>query len=344
MSTTIVGFEDGVVGQKYEIDEPANGSANVSAMIGSEHPSHGAKSLKIDPAGSYQYVQWNFDDTPQIEGVTGFGFYTATLPPAGQVLDIWRLFKGIASAASTDRVKVEWIGSAGVGKFRLTDSAGATVTTANAYAAATYHRAAVRYKCATAAGGPLLSMTIYTGKDSTTAVETVSITSPTLPAYFDNRRLGKQTTGATTIPLLWLDDWAVGTDADTDWPLAPGTDVTAKPTANAGTDIAGVQAGSVVALNATLTSGADTITWTLLSNTSATTPTLDNPNIATPKYTAPADWHAGSKQVWRLTATNAAGSTFADVTVSVAPVAMAMIRKVGSTITTKAIRMTVGRS
>ncbi len=105
--------------------------------------------------------------------------------------------------------------------------------------------------------------------------------------------------------------------------------------ASAGPDQS-VEPYAVVTLDASLSSGSGT--WTLQSNNSHATPTLSSTTVTNPTYTAPADWHNGSVQVWRYTLAD--GVTYDEVSVTVEPATIGLIH-IPSTSVVTALRMTV---
>jgi|GEM_PF-6773898 len=284
MTQYLYGFEDGVLGGEYNIDAPANGGGAVSANVDNIHTAHGSRSIRADSSASYQYVQKNL-----AAAVTDIAVRYYIYDDDIQIADYddIRLYSTTTDAGASNRAGgVRRIAD---NKLRVFDSLGANVwSSTNGLSINTLYRVELRVQCGTT-GDATMSGGYYLG-DSTTPVQTFSVSTATTTANVISVHLGKQQTAANNPSTLqtWYDDLAID-DAPTGligpW-INPGNSA---PIAEAGLMQTGIEPYSTVTLNGTGSYDGDadplTYAWT---QTAGPAVTLTGPSTASPTFTAPA--------------------------------------------------------
>ncbi len=283
MTQYLYSFEDGTNGASYVIDTPANGAGAVTILADNAHPAHGSLGLRSDSAASYQYVQKNL---PSAVTDIAIRYYMYDDDLVTGDLDDIRLYSTTTDASSTNRAG--GIRRTSGNKLRLFDSVSADIWTSNALSINTQYRVEFRVQCGTSAHATF-SGAYYVG-DSTTPVQTFSVTTATTTTNVLSVHMGKQNSSAVTPSTMhnWYDDFAID-DAPTGligpW-VSPGNTA---PVADAGVTQTYVEPYSTVTLNGTNSHDANndllTYAWT---QTTGTAVTLQNPTTSTPSFEAPA--------------------------------------------------------
>lgn len=286
MAQYFYNFEDGTLGSEYNIDVPANGNGAVAAIVDNAHTAHGSRAIVADSAASYQYVQKNLASAVTDIAVRYY-FYADDLQ--GGDYDDLRFYSTITDAGSTNR-------AGGVrritgNKLRVFDSLNIPAglwTSTNALSINTMYRVEIRVQC-NASGSATMSGGYYVG-DSTTPVQTFSVTTATTTADILSVHMGKQQNAANVPSTMhtWYDDLAID-DAPTGL-IGPWTNPgNSAPVAEAGFMQSNVEPYSTVTLDGTNSHDADndplTYAW---SQTVGPAVTLSSTTSATPTFTAPA--------------------------------------------------------
>lgn len=286
MTQYLYNFEDGTVGSEYNIDTPANGAGAVYATVDNAHNSHGSRAIRADSSASYQYVQKNLS-VAVTDIAVRYYFYSDDLQAADY--DDLRFYSTTTDANATNR-------AGGVrrvtgNKLRVFDSINAAAglwTSTNALSINTYYRVELRIQCGTS-GNATMSGGYYVG-DSTTPVQTFSVTTATTTADILSIHIGKQQNAANTPSTMhtWYDDFAVD-DAPTGL-IGPWTNPgNSAPVAEAGLMQTFVEPFSTVTLDGSGSSDADndplTYAW---SQTVGPAVTLSSSTSVSPTFTAPA--------------------------------------------------------
>lgn len=286
MTQFLYDFEDGTLGSEYNIDIPANGSGAVAAIVDNAHTSHGSRSIVADSAASYQYVQKNLASAVTDIAVRYY-FYADDLQ--GGDYDDLRFYSTITDAGSTNR-------AGGVrritgNKLRVFDSINAPVglwTATNALSINTIYRMEIRVQC-DASGNATMSGGYYVG-DSTTPVQTFSVTTATTTTNILSVHMGKQQNAANVPSTMhtWYDDLAID-DAPTGL-IGPWTNPgNSAPVAEASFMQSNVEPYSTVTLDGTSSHDADNDALTYVwSQTAGPAVTLSSTTSATPTFIAPA--------------------------------------------------------
>lgn len=284
MSQYNYSFENGTNAAAYSIDIPANGAGAVTVVADTAHPAHGSLSLRTDSSGSYQYVQKNLSSAVTDIAIRYY-IYDDDLV-TGDHDDI-RLYSTTTDANSTNRAG--GLRRTSGNKLRLFDSVSASLWTSTAALSVnTYYRVELRVQCGTSANATMTGA-YYVG-DSTTPVQTFSVTTATTTASIVSVHMGKQNTAAVAPSTMhsWYDDFAID-DAPTGF-IGPWTNPgNGAPIAEAGFTQTNVEPYSTVTLDGTNSHDPDndslTYAW---SQTAGPAVTLLSPTTATPSFIAPA--------------------------------------------------------
>ena len=277
-------FEDGTVGSEYNIDTPANGNGAVSATVDNVHTGHGSRSIRADSSGSYQYVQKNLASAVTDIAVRYYMYGDAI---QASDYDDLRLYSTITDANALNR-------AGGIRRvtgnyIRVFDNLGANVwTSSSALSINTMYRIEIRIQCGTS-GNAIMNGGYYVG-DSTTAVQTFSISTATTTADILSIHLGKQQNAANTPSTMqtWYDDFAVD-NAPTGL-IGPWTNPgNIAPVADAGFAQINIEPYSTVTLNGSASSDANadplTYAWT---QTVGPAVSIVTPTSMSPTFVAPA--------------------------------------------------------
>lgn len=283
MSQYIYGFENGTNGSPYTIDTPANGAGAVSIPASNAHSAHGSLALLATGASGYQYVQKNLP-----VAVTDFAVRYYLYADALSTGDYDDLRISSSTTDTTAAYRAIGVRREASNKLRLYDSTGATIWTSTASLSVnTLYRVEVRVQCGVSANA-VVTGGYYLG-DSTTAVQSFSITTATTTSNVLAIRLGKQYSSAfgSTIN-TWYDDLILD-DAPTGLIGPWNSSQNSVPIADAGYLQTNVEPYVTVMLDGTASHDPDdnplTYAW---SQTAGPAVTLSSTTSATPTFTAPA--------------------------------------------------------